>query len=125
MHYTYNESKKEWKPRKREPGDYPAVIGRIHAVPRTSDDKYFLRMLLYHQKGSTSFEDLRTVNGQLYPTNKAAAGALGLLRGAVERALGVILGVFCLLFEEKSNPFIFQKNLVGWLARKSAGLFSN
>ena len=89
-HYTYNDSKKEWKPRKREAGDYPAVIGRIHAVPRTSDDKYFLRMLLHHQKGSTSFEDLRTVDGQLYPTNKAAAGALGLLSDdkEIEYAMG-------------------------------------
>ena len=66
------------------------MIGRIHAVPRTSDDKYFLRMLLHHQKGSTSFEDLRTVDGQLYPTNKAAAGALGLLSDdkEIEYAMG-------------------------------------
>jgi hypothetical protein len=78
-HYTFNESSKKWKPRKRKPGDFPDVIGRIHAVPRTSDDKYFLRMLLHHQKGSTSFPDLRTVDGHLYDTYKAAAGALGLL----------------------------------------------
>ena len=59
-------------------------------MPRTSDDKYFLRMLLHHQKGSTSFEDLRTVDGQLYPTNKAAAGALGLLSDdkEIEYAMG-------------------------------------
>ena len=78
-HYTFNESTKKWKPRKRQPGDYPDVIGRIHVVPRTSDDKYFLRMLLHHQKGSQDWEDLRTVDGHLYDTYKAAAEALGLL----------------------------------------------
>jgi hypothetical protein len=30
-------------------------------------------------KGSKSFEDLRTVNGQVHPTFKAACLALGLL----------------------------------------------
>ena len=82
-HYTYNDSKKEWKPRKREAGDYPAVIGRIHAVPRTTDEKYFLRMLLHHQKGCLEWADLKKVaglnNGEPYPTYKATAAALGLL----------------------------------------------
>ena len=78
-YYTFNESKKTWKKRHRQQGDYPAVIGRIHAVPRTSDDKYFLRMLLHHKTGCKDWDDLRTVDGQLYPTYKAAAEALGLL----------------------------------------------
>ena len=87
-HYTYNESAKEahqkWRPRKRQSKDFVECIGRIHAVPRSSDDKYFLRMLLHHQRGSTSFSDLRTVEGVEHDTYKSAANALGLLSDDLE-----------------------------------------
>ncbi|POM60628.1 Helitron helicase-like protein [Phytophthora palmivora] len=36
-------------------------------------------LLLCNQKGPTSFEDLRTVNGYLYPTYRDAARAVGYL----------------------------------------------
>jgi hypothetical protein len=82
-HYTYNESAKEdhkkWRPRKNRSKEFVECIGRIHTVPRSSDDKYFLRMLLHHQKGPTSFTDLRTVDGTVHDTYKSAARALGLL----------------------------------------------
>ena len=81
-HYTYNESAKEdchkWRPRKNRK-DFVECIGRIYTVPRTTDDKYFLRMLLHHQKGATCFADIRTVDGIVHDTYKSAAGALGLL----------------------------------------------
>ena len=77
-HYTYNETKKEWKPRVQH-SNFPSQIGRIHAVPRSSDDKYYLRMLLHHVKGATSHYDLRTIEDVVYDTYKAAACALGLL----------------------------------------------
>ena len=81
-HYTYNESAKEdchkWRPRKNRK-DFVECIGRIYTVPRTTDDKYFLRMLLHHQKGATCFADIRTVDGIVHETYKSAAGALGLL----------------------------------------------
>ena len=38
-----------------------------------------MRMMLNFVKGSTSFESIRTVNGVIYPTFKAACYALGLL----------------------------------------------
>nr|GEV92729.1 DNA helicase [Tanacetum cinerariifolium] len=41
-------------------------------------------MLLCHQKGCRSFLEIRTVNNTLYPTNKAAREALGLLGGDQE-----------------------------------------
>ena len=77
-HYTYNETKKKWKPRVHD-SEFPSCIGRIHAVPRSSDDKYYLRMLLHHVKGSTSHYDVRTIGDTVYDTYKAAACALGLL----------------------------------------------
>nr|GFA85790.1 DNA helicase [Tanacetum cinerariifolium] len=41
-------------------------------------------MLLCHQKGCRSFLEIRTVNNTLYPTNKAACEALGVLGGDQE-----------------------------------------
>ncbi|GJX91670.1 hypothetical protein Tco_0344996, partial [Tanacetum coccineum] len=41
-------------------------------------------MLLCHQKGCKSFMDICTINGVIYPTNKAACQALGLLGGDQE-----------------------------------------
>ncbi|GKA95991.1 DNA helicase [Tanacetum coccineum] len=37
------------------------------------------RMLLCHQKGCTSFLDIRTINEKVYPTNRSACEAFGLL----------------------------------------------
>ena len=42
-------------------------------------EKFYLRMMLSHVKGASSFEDLRTVNGTVYDTYKEAARAMGLL----------------------------------------------
>ena len=75
-HYSFNG--KTWKPRKRET-NFVTCIGRVHAVPRSSDDRYYLRMLLHHVKGATDFSDLKTVDGTVHETYKAAASALGLL----------------------------------------------
>ena len=83
--YVFNQGKKSWAPRKRQPAHENAVpcIGRLNAVMRSSDDRYYLRMLLHHQKGCKSFEDVRTVQGhngdEPFATYKEAAQALGLL----------------------------------------------
>ena len=42
-------------------------------------ERFFLRMLLLHVRGATSFEDLRTFEGTLYPTFHAACQARNLL----------------------------------------------
>jgi hypothetical protein len=53
-------------------------------VHPTSGDLFFQRLLLLHQKGCTSFPNIRTVNGHEYETNRAAAEALGLLENDQE-----------------------------------------
>ncbi|GJY32097.1 DNA helicase [Tanacetum coccineum] len=55
------------------------LIGRLANVHPTSDELFFLRMLLCHQKGCKTFKDIRTVNKRLHPTFRAACKALGLL----------------------------------------------
>lgn len=54
-------------------------IGRISYVHPTAGQRYYLRLLLNIVKGPTSFEDIRTVNGRVYPTYKDACYVLGLL----------------------------------------------
>lgn len=72
--YVWNNTKKLWTRRKSG-----RCVGRIYYVPPTTGEKYYLRMLLNIVRGSRSYEDIRTVNGVLYPTYKEACYALGLL----------------------------------------------
>ena len=66
---------KLWHPRERA----GFAVGRIYFVNPREGERYFLRLLLTSVRGPTSFENLRTVNGTLHPTFRAACEALGLL----------------------------------------------
>ena len=66
FHMEWNGSK--WQKRKRNcrfnKNDAPSdMIGPIHVISLNAhqSELYFLRMLLHHQTGATSFADLRTV----------------------------------------------------------------
>ncbi|XP_052626798.1 uncharacterized protein LOC128133416 [Lactuca sativa] len=63
-----------WKRRK-----VGKAIGRIHSVSPKLGEAYFLRILLNKAKGPTSFDDIRTVNGQTHSSFRDACYALGLL----------------------------------------------
>ncbi|KAL7601710.1 hypothetical protein Lser_V15G22262 [Lactuca serriola] len=63
-----------WKRRK-----VGKAIGRIHFVSPKLGEAYFLRILLNKVKGPTSFDDIRTVNGQTHSSFRDACYALGLL----------------------------------------------
>lgn len=73
--YVWNRQSKEWTPRKNN----RLSIGRIYYVPPGSGEMYYLRTLLNFSKGPMSYEDIKTINGVLYPTFKEACYALGLL----------------------------------------------
>lgn len=64
----------EWMPRKQG-----FAVGRVFYVPPGSGEQYYQRILLNIVKGPESYEDIRTVNGVLYPTFKEAYYILGLL----------------------------------------------
>lgn len=55
------------------------TIGRmVHCSPR-DPERFYLRLLLCHRRGPTSFTDLRTINNVEYATFKDAATAAGLI----------------------------------------------
>ena len=104
-----------WKTRQREFG----TIGRIVTVHPVAGEVFYLRMLLNHDHsgGAKSFEDLRVVNGQQFPTFRLTCNQLGLLQDDMEwetvleeaghtamcpqiRELFVTLLIFC----DVSNP---------------------
>nr|KAJ0207304.1 hypothetical protein LSAT_V11C500288760 [Lactuca sativa] len=63
-----------WKRRK-----VGKAIGRIHSVSPNHGEAYFLRILLNIVKGPTSFDEIRTVNGETHSSVRDACYALGLL----------------------------------------------
>ncbi|GKD96133.1 hypothetical protein Tco_1380030, partial [Tanacetum coccineum] len=68
---------KTWQPRRRK---RQGSIGRLVYVYPNSGELFYLCILLCHQKGCTSFEDIRIVNGRIYEMFYAACDALGLFR---------------------------------------------
>ena len=79
--FTYDAKTKQWKIRKR---GLNTVIGRMYFVLPNAGEVYFLRLLLHHVAGATSFQDLRTVNGNLCATFQEACVRRGLLEGDTE-----------------------------------------
>ena len=74
--FTWNANAKRWSLRKNN----TSSIGRIHFVSPVDVERYHLRILLHHVRGARCWEDLRSVDGHVYPTFKRACQARGLLR---------------------------------------------
>ena len=55
------------------------ILSRMYNVRPNAGERFFLRLLLLHVKGATSFEYLRTVNGVVFDTFREACSALGIL----------------------------------------------
>ena len=71
-HYVWDRD--VWKPRQR----VTKCIGRLYTVNPADRERFFLRLLLLHVKGPTSFKHLRTVDGREYATYAEAADKLHL-----------------------------------------------
>ncbi|MFN9980396.1 MAG: hypothetical protein ACK53Y_10800, partial [bacterium] len=74
QHYVYAQG--SWKKRQRG-GD--KIVSRMYTVSIKDEERFYLRMLLLHVKGATSFDSLKTVDGIMCETFKAAAELRGLL----------------------------------------------
>ncbi|XP_022004510.1 uncharacterized protein LOC110902078 [Helianthus annuus] len=74
-YFVWIRKERKWMRRKQPFG----AVGRIHYVPPSLGDCYFLRILLNHVIGQVSFDDIRTVDGKIYDTFKDACFARGLL----------------------------------------------
>nr|XP_027098951.1 uncharacterized protein LOC113718236 [Coffea arabica] len=117
--WTWKKKLRKWV--KRKSG---RSIGRIFYAHPSTGERFYLRMLLNIVKGPRSFEEIRTINGVVHPTFKAACQALGLLGGdeewhnAIREAANWQTGqqlrelfVTMLLFCEVSNPLdLWEKN---------------
>lgn len=74
QHFVWNRARKKWTVRREG-----WALGRMYWVSPLAGERFYLRTLLTMVKGATSFEDLRTVNGILYPTFRDACMMRGLL----------------------------------------------
>ena len=113
QHFKWVASDKEWVKRRNQGGQ----VGRVYFVNPSAGECYYLRLLLHHIPGCTSFQDLRTVNGTVYGTYKEAAQHLGLLdddaesRQCLQEACGFqmprqLRQLFCfqLIFNDPVDP---------------------
>ncbi len=73
-YFTWNSTEKLWTKRKRKVLQY----GRMDSIHPAKTELYHLRLLLRHRRGVVSFEDLKTVDGEIMGSYQAAAIALGL-----------------------------------------------
>ena len=54
------------------------TIGRVAFVHPTAGERFYLRLLLHNVRGATSFQNLRTVNGEICDSFQSACQKLGL-----------------------------------------------
>jgi hypothetical protein len=85
-HYLFDKKLQKWNPRKK----IAKIIGRLYKVSVKQVERYCLRILLINVKGATSFEHLRTVDDNVYPTFKAVAIAFNFASGrqSLEKDVG-------------------------------------
>nr|GFD07606.1 NADH-ubiquinone oxidoreductase chain 2 [Tanacetum cinerariifolium] len=72
--YVWNAPKIIWTLRKQGKS-----IGRIHNVLISTGDALYCRMLLNSAKGCRTHDEIKKVNGVVYPTYKVACYVVGLL----------------------------------------------
>ena len=113
-HFVFNQQQKRWVVRQR---GAEKIVSRMYNASIREGERYFLRVLLLHVPGATSFEYLRTVNGIVYRSYREACLALGLLADDAlwERTLNELVESaspskirksfsFILIHGEPSNP---------------------
>ena len=75
--FVWDKSERKWKPRVKGHG---TMIGRMYFAHPVEGERFYLRMLLNHVTGCTSFQCIRTLaDGIVCESYKEAARSLGLL----------------------------------------------
>ena len=74
--FVWKDDTKEWQTRQQG-----TALGRVPTVPFNlkTMEVYSLRILLHHVRGARSYEELRTINEQIFPTFHSACIELGLM----------------------------------------------
>lgn len=75
-HHVYNVRTTDWQIRKR--GGHK-VVPRMYSVSPKDEERFYLRTLLQYFRGAQTVEDIRTFEGTIFETFKAAAIARHLL----------------------------------------------
>ncbi|XP_063920741.1 uncharacterized protein LOC135135573 [Zophobas morio] len=83
-YYVWKSTKFERRKRGNNVDGWPRVkkdqaLGRVYTVHPNNAECYYLRLLLHQVRGPTSFSDLKTTDGVVYPTYQSSCKALGLL----------------------------------------------
>ncbi|GJT06054.1 hypothetical protein Tco_0840516 [Tanacetum coccineum] len=74
-YYVWNTQKRIWDPRQRG-----FSLGRIHHVPLSWGELFYLRVLLHKVKGPKEWSELKKYDNVVYPTYRDACYARGLLQ---------------------------------------------
>ena len=78
LHYRWDAGGKRWL-RRRNLQTAP-TIGRVVTLAPRHGDVFYLRILLHHVPGATTFAELRTADGEVCATHQEACRRLGLLQ---------------------------------------------
>jgi hypothetical protein len=104
--FTYNSDNRRWSPRKKSQS-----VGRLTFIPNSNRELFYMRLLLNYQVGCTSFEDIRTVEGNTYDSYREACGELRLL--ADDREFLDAIDELCILGSGYSLRKVFAMLLLG------------
>ncbi|XP_057294730.1 uncharacterized protein LOC130623277 [Hydractinia symbiolongicarpus] len=77
LHFVFNNNRKVWTPRRNF---NLKIVSRMYSVSPRAGELFYLRMLLLHTRGVTSYEDLRTVDGNVAETFRETCLLRGLLQ---------------------------------------------
>jgi len=122
-HFVFDKKSCKWTPLQRKRSK--PMIGRMYNVSASAGERFYLRLLLLHRKGCTSFEDIRTINGVVYNTFRETVEAMHLLSSdaiwqntLTEAAtyqmpyqLRQLFATICLYCNPKNPSELFEKNI--------------
>jgi hypothetical protein len=87
--FVWKSQEHQWSPTKKG-----FIVGRVHFVPPSSGELYYMRILIIVQRGYESYLNIRTINNVIYSSFKDACYALGLIEDDKEYINAIIEASF-------------------------------